>query len=1299
MPYDMVKPTGSLKHAKSETGGNTKNTPVIGVVKDNIDPTRSGRIRVSLVNGTGSTDPNDSGGWVTVQYLSTFFGAVGSTSGSDSEDHGTYKTNPSSYGQWQAPPDIGTKVVCIFINGDPNYGFYIGAIPEPEKLQMVPAIGASDKVTLNSGEAGNYGGATRLPVTNLNTNNKDKADSAQFLETPRPVHSYTASIMNQQGIIRDPVRGPISSSASREPSSRVGWGVSTPGRPIYTGGYDDTNLPNNLDQSKSEQLQVVARRGGHSIVMDDGDIIGRDQLIRIRTSLGHQILMSDDGQTLMILHSNGQSYIELGKEGTVDIFSTNSFNVRTQGDINFHADQNINIHAMENINIQAKNIQTNSEETTKSRAGTDYQINALSNFTVKAGSAAAIAAGGEASMVAGGPAFVNGSKVNLNSGSPGTSPAEVPIITLIAQTDTLFDSKVGWAAAPGKLMTIASRAPAHAPWANAGQGISIKTSPDAADNLPPSPSTAVQQANQAGAAAGATPPATATVASAPVTTPVSGSVNAGTTGAVLGATATAAATGATAPAVQGGAAIIDAASNPASGGKTATIAAGAFGQTAEQLAGSGVLKPGAATLINGLVSAGTDLFNAVSDTLFTGMSGAESLTALATNVEAQATSVVATMQKAQTALTNIGVISGKEDPSQTAGLVTAAAVTGVSNTVNAVKTASAIAGSASTQIDNTVTSLTNTTVGAVTPATNVVNQFQSATNAISSAGNTASSALSAIGAGSAAAGLASTLGGLGGIANSVNALLGEAGKLSLSSLTSSVNGIAASAFNSIKDAFPKLEANIPQFLSKSAKDAAGKTAAIAAKPATQTGSSSLSSLVKTATSTVKTVNSTLNTVNTALKTIGSGTNTLENTVTGITGTVNAGISAINTVSQTTSTFTSVATSVNSAGSDLTNLVNKTSGAFQSIDGAVKNAMSQVSGLAGAAQALTSGGLSELAKAAKSVQTGGGAAQASALASGIINLPGGIKAVSSVVDKSLAKANIPGASSLTGVLNDAQTAVQNGLTTASNALKDVNGAISSITGSASQMSGSINSISTSASGAISSASGTVSSVTNSLTSAAGTVNNIAGSVTSATGSLTNAATGITNALGDAANKLNGITSAVTSALGTGDASALMTSLSALSAGGPSPIKVAEIGVNTFSRAGITSQINNNLGDPGIPSPNLVGEIKPEAVDALDAKTAELKKVRDEWKVKKEEYKAKKNAAKKAYQEARDKLPEGDPSIAGLKQAYDDAVAEFNYVDLKYDSADIAVTNNQFLKTTGIDVNAQAQAQVNALRGIV
>ena len=310
MPTDVIK-TQSKPDAKSGGTGGKRTAPVFGIVKDNIDPTRSGRIKVLLSDKSIATNSDSSSGWVTVSYLSNFFGMVKPTAGQTGL--GDYAANPSSYGEWHAPPDIGTKVICIFVNGDPNYGFYIGCVPEPDALQMVPAIGSSDNIVTNAGEANSYGGATRLPVTNINTNDKSVSDSNKYLDTARPVHSYSASIMNQQGIIRDPIRGPISSSASREPASRVGWGVSTPGRPIYEGGYDDSSLAKNLKDAKPDQLKVIARRGGHSFVMDDGDVIGRDQLIRIRTALGHQIMMSDDGQTLMILHSNGQSYIELGK--------------------------------------------------------------------------------------------------------------------------------------------------------------------------------------------------------------------------------------------------------------------------------------------------------------------------------------------------------------------------------------------------------------------------------------------------------------------------------------------------------------------------------------------------------------------------------------------------------------------------------------------------------------------------------------------------------------------------------------------------------------------------------------------------------------------------------------------------------------------------------------------------------------------------------------------------------------------------------------------------------------------------
>jgi hypothetical protein len=1238
MPIDTFKPRGPSKLSSPESGGaSTKPYPIVGIVKDNIDPSRSGRIRVALQDGKGPVDSNDASNWVTVQHLTTFFGVVRPNAGKDSENFGSYVDNSSSYGQWQAPPDIGTKVVCIFIGGDTSAGFYIGAIPEPETLQMVPAIGATDVVTVNEGEAESFGGATRLPVTNLNTNNKDKANSDEFLNTPRPVHSYTASIMNQQGIIRDPIRGPISSSASREAASRVGWGVNTPGRPIYEGGYTDENLPENLDQSKAEQLKVVARRGGHSIVMDDGDIIGRDQLIRIRTSLGHQILMSDDGQTLMILHSNGQSYIELGKEGTVDIFSTNSINMRTQGDFNIHADRDINMHAAENFNLQAKNIHTNSEEVTKSRAGKEYAITALNNFMVKASSAAAISAGGQASMVAGAEAFVNGSKVNLNSGNASLTPEEVPIIPINAQPDTLYDKTVGWAAAPAKLLSIASRAPAHYPWVNAGLGVDIKNSPDADDNLPEPPSPAVQQVNKEAEATNAKPPEVATVSSVPQVPSVSETLDKGTTDAVLAATATSAAEGESSEAVEAGAGIvkksggslisgINSALNVAAGlaataggvisaANQAAVAVGSFAQNAQQLSKAGVLKPGAENLVNGLASAGKTLVNAMPASVFAGTPGAESVEQLATNTPAQATSMVNVMKKSQQQLTDSGVINGSESTTQTAGLIAAASTVGTDAVIEVVKQTATVTdaidslATASTEITNAARLLGVSTTSPLQSATNLLSTAQQTTAALASITSGAQSVIGAIGTGISAAKLSQNLGGLGGISNSLKAL-SDTGA-SLTGLLDSVKGVSGSAFSAIKDSFGKLEPNKPQYLTDSAKQTASITAIAENATSSQLSSSkSLSSLVSGITTTANDIaklsndfNNTVNSITgipknvagafTTPGTINSGT--INNTLVNAT---NQFSTAVGSIANTVTNISDTVNNLESSAQQVTALINSTTGAgVNKLADSISGAFDNINSMAGASTSLKNG-KAGLVNAAKKTQAGGLAAKASQLSSGVSNLPGGVKAFSSVTDKKDVAVNkIPGTEQLTGIMNDLQTEVTKGIGKAGSTLTSVSSAI--------------------------------------------------GQIESAAGTL-----GLSN-ISSIAGKAGGLTSSIASKLPIGQATQLLSAVSALGAGGASPIKLPSLGINTSERSSITSQTKSILGNPKIPEPNLLGDIKDETIDNLTNKLREATKRRTALQKEFKKLNAEFEAAEKDFYEKLNTLPEGDPVLEAAFAKYKQA----------------------------------------------
>jgi hypothetical protein len=919
MAYDEIKPRGSTKASKPDAGGAViRSVPLFGIVKDNIDPVRSGRLQV-YISDLGGKDPNDSSSWVTVSYMTPFYGVT--TPSSANTGYGEYIKNPNSYGMWNSQPDIGTTVICIFINGDPNYGFWIGCVPQAEALQMVPAIGGTDNIVANAGEAKGLGGAVRLPVTNLNSNNEGIANSNRFLTDAKPVHSYVASILAQQGLIRDPIRGVIGSSAQREAPSRVGWGVSTPGRPIYEGGFTDETIADAATSGKDAGLKVVARRGGHTLVMDDGDILGRDQLVRIRSSLGHQILMSDDGQTLFIIHANGQSYVELGKEGTIDMYSTNSFNVRTQGDLNLHADNNININAGKALNISADTIAINSEKQTTQKVGTDFSLYASGTYTTKVDGKMSFASAADSSFYSDAITYFNGSKINLNTGASSLVPQEVKPLPIVAHTDTLNDATKGWLAAPGKLLSIVSRAPAHAPWSSANQGVDVKVNNNASAALPAAPSPAVAAANASTGSSPVTSPVTAAVAATvPPSAAISAALDKNTTGTMVAQLSTLAASGPAADAVKLGAGVVQTATGP-------VAAIGAMAQSPAQLEACGVIKPGAAALINNLVEGGKTIQQACTPNLFTGKDGVSNLASYVNNPVAQVAGAVQTLTQAQTALTQTGLITGKESGTAIAGLVMSAATVGIQNTVNLVSNAAgAVAGAVNSAISNVV--------GAATGALNTV----------------LGSAASLVSAGNFAGNLASTVtGGLSSIATSLTGMA-KGAVAGISGLLDSAKGVAGSAFAAISGALPTLSVGVPQNI----KEITEKAQAAAQAPAANTLTGALSSVTGGITGALSSVTGG---ITGALSSVTGG---LTSTISGVVGSVTSGVTgAIAGVTGAVSGLLKTATGITSnlstglaslpGGGAVASIVNNAVGAINSVPG-----VSAVTGLIGQATSITNG---------------------------------------------------------------------------------------------------------------------------------------------------------------------------------------------------------------------------------------------------------------------------------------------------------------------------------------------------------
>lgn len=470
--------------------------PFYGVVKNTADSIRSGRIQVFIeAFADASLDEDDDTKWVTVSYMPAFFGST--PYNPSSTGVGSYiDGNSNSYGMWFTPPDVGITVLCVFVNGDRSQGFYIGVAPDQSIGHMVPALaGSTAYVAENQNQSTYLDGAVRAPVVEINTNNIAIEESSRFFDKPKPVQSVVTQTMFQQGLLKDPERGPIGSSSQRESPSAV-YGVSTPGTAIYQGGLKPSDMQEKIDSGevKPQDLKVIGRVGGHSMVMDDGDINGDNRLIRFRTTAGHQITMSDSGDFFYITHANGLAWFELGTEGTLDVYATNSINLRTRGDINLHADRDINMYAGRNIKMKAAKAKPYEADggNVDIEAVKDFNIFTQEKFKLYSKSYIGVKSDGTLALdSASGGSWNGGSSLTFSAGGidlngPAAASVEpVDPITKVISDDTKFSTSKGWEVDKDKLESIVSRAPTHEPFPYHNKGVDVELSLEEGKPTPP----------------------------------------------------------------------------------------------------------------------------------------------------------------------------------------------------------------------------------------------------------------------------------------------------------------------------------------------------------------------------------------------------------------------------------------------------------------------------------------------------------------------------------------------------------------------------------------------------------------------------------------------------------------------------------------------------------------------------------------------------------------------------------------------------------------------------------------------
>ena len=486
MATEVQRSRGRPTNYKFDRGGvPAEFGPFYGIVKNTTDSIRSGRIQV-YIEAFSNGGENESSKWITVSYMPQFFGSTPynpAKTGLGSYIDG----NSNSYGMWFTPPDVGITVLCVFVNGDRSQGYYIGTAPDQSIGHMVPAVGASTAfVAENESQAAYFNGAVRLPVVEINTNNLALEESGRFFDKPKPVHGVVAETMFRQGLIKDPERGPIGSSSQRESPSAV-YGISTPGSAVYQGGMKPGEIQEKIAAGtlKPQDLKVIGRVGGHSMVMDDGDTNGSNRLLRFRTTSGHQITMSDSGDFFYITHANGLAWFELGAQGTLDVYATNSINLRTRGDINLHADRDINMYA--GGSIKAKAI-----EDITLQADADFTVISQQNLKLYGKSYIGVKSDGSLALQSATGSWDGGSALKFTAGGidlngPAADAVSAPNnLTTTILDDTTFSSATGWTVETDGLESIVTRAPTHEPYPYHNKGVDIEI-PLEAGQPPPNP--------------------------------------------------------------------------------------------------------------------------------------------------------------------------------------------------------------------------------------------------------------------------------------------------------------------------------------------------------------------------------------------------------------------------------------------------------------------------------------------------------------------------------------------------------------------------------------------------------------------------------------------------------------------------------------------------------------------------------------------------------------------------------------------------------------------------------------------
>jgi len=327
-------------YGNSSANGVASNHGVyIAKVVDIADPDYSGHIRVQLVGGNrlGNKDTmEDRHKFTKVRTMSPFGGSLST------------ENSTVTYGASFPPPAPGTEVLVAFTASD-TVGYLLGVLLPAGRNSSVPGLPVSQV------DEESIGPSVDPPAGEQDQN-------------IRPRHPVSEAVA-EQGTGLDAVRGVGSSGGRRESPSNVA-GFLTPAGHSFV--MDDG---------------TVAYKEGENFVPDQNREEGQNNLIRLRSAGGAQMLFNDTAGIVYITNQKGTSWMQLDSDGNVDVYAAGSVSYHAEQDFNFYAGGDINMDA-DTFNIKARGAAGIQAETATGpiqlKANKDIRLTSDLNLQLKA---------------------------------------------------------------------------------------------------------------------------------------------------------------------------------------------------------------------------------------------------------------------------------------------------------------------------------------------------------------------------------------------------------------------------------------------------------------------------------------------------------------------------------------------------------------------------------------------------------------------------------------------------------------------------------------------------------------------------------------------------------------------------------------------------------------------------------------------------------------------------------------------------------------------------------------------------